>query len=677
MPTTPVDIFWTFLVGSIGLIGMAWVVIAITIRNQRKQLEAERERREVMQHSAHKYADLFNNVSDIIFIHSLSGEIQQVNDAVTRELGYDIREIIGQTIHDFLPAQYNTRLDTYLERIQTLGSSGGFVTIRAKDGEIKIFEYRNSLVREDNKAVAVRGIARNVTEHHVAERKLRQSEERYRRFFEEDLTGDFIATPSGEILAGNPAFANIFGFESVEQALQYNFASLYARRSDYEEYLRLLRKNTKLVYHEAELRRRDGEPVFVIENIIGTFNTAGELTQIRGYIFDNTERKRLEQQFLQAQKMQGIGTLAGGVAHDFNNILSIIMGHISMIEQGVLEAQETANSTQAIQQAVKRGAQLVEKILTFARKTDVIFQSVNVNAIIKELSTLLAGTFPKTVLFSVNLDPEIPYIRADQTQLHQALLNLCVNSRDAMPRGGRIAITTCTIPGKIVQKQFPEADPTKEYIQISVSDTGAGIEAETRTRLFEPFFTTKSRGQGTGLGLAVVYGVISSHYGFIDLESKVGHGTTFYLYFPEASEGVVAADHKVYPKTSQGSETILLVEDEDMLVDLLKSIFKANGYTIHIAKDGVQAVALYRQYHEEIDLVFTDSGLPKLGGWEAFCQMREINPKVKAVFASGYFEPGLKQTMLENGVKDFIQKPYSPMNVVHSIREVLDRLADS
>ncbi len=666
------DIVWGFIIGTLGFLALAGAFIFAIVRNQKRQLAAEREKMEVIQQSAEKYANLFNNVSDIVFIHDLDGIILQVNETVTRELDFPAGDLVGKPIHSFIPPQYMRYLATYLKSIRRTGNFTGYVPLTAQNGERKIFECRNSIVQEEGTAIAVRGIARNVTEQQDAKRRLIDSEERYRRFFEEDLTGDFIASPDGKILACNAAFARIFGFESIEEAESYSFVSLYEDLPAYDAYIRSVKNRRKLTYHAAKLRRKDNQPVYVVENLIGEFDANEELLQIRGYIFDDTNRKQLEAQFLQAQKMQGIGTLAGGIAHDFNNILSIIMGHISILNQGLASEQPIDGSVDAIEQAVKRGASLVEQILTFARKTDIIFQALDINKIVHELYTLLSGTLPKNVTFSMDLYPKLPFVMADQTQLHQALLNLCVNARDAMPEGGRITVSTRHIPGNTLQTRFPEAKEDG-YILLSVSDTGTGMDQRTLDRLFEPFFTTKSRGQGTGLGLAVVYGVISSHDGLIDVQSSPGKGTTFELFFPCSDLPVQKNARSLTQQGLKGKETILIVEDEDMLVDLMKKVLLANDYKILVARDGVEAVDVFRQNQDEIDLVFSDSGLPRQSGWEAFQEMREIRSDIIGVFTSGYFEPGLKKTMTANGIKDFLQKPYSPVKAVRVIREILDR----
>ncbi|HQV31484.1 MAG TPA: ATP-binding protein, partial [Calditrichia bacterium] len=562
-------------------------------------------------------------------------------------------------------------LETYLAEILETGESKGLVTLTGRQSDLHIFEYRSTLIKSDGKPSAVRGIARNVTDQKMAEKALRKSEERYRRFFEEDLTGDFIALPDGKIVYCNPAFARIFGFAGVDEALRFSIADLYAGQADFQALIERLTRTQKLEYYEEQLVNRSGEPVYIIENLIGTFNESGQLTQFQGYIFDDTERKQLEKQLLQSHKLQSIGTLAGGIAHDFNNILSIISGHASLVEQGLQEEQNVDGNILAIGQAIKRGAHLVNQILTFARKADINFQSTNVNVVLEELIDMLDGAFPKTLEFELSLGPGVTPVLADQNQLHQAFLNICINARDAMPRGGRISIATDMISAAALRTRFPEA-LNQDYVSISISDTGTGMDNETLQRLFEPFFTTKSRGQGTGLGLAVVYGIVSTHQGLIDVDSAPGKGTTFHFYFPQTSEKARPREMPRVNGNIRGTETLLIVEDEEMLVELLTHVLTTHGYNVLTARDGEEAIQVFRNFKEEIDLVFSDFGLPKMNGWQAFLEMRQLRPKIPGIFASGFFDPETKAAMQEKGVEKFLFKPYVLLEVASTIRQVLD-----
>jgi two-component system, cell cycle sensor histidine kinase and response regulator CckA len=402
----------------------------------------------------------------------------------------------------------------------------------------------------------------------------------------------------------------------------------------------------------------------------------GTSAGIIGVALDITEQKILQHELLQMQKMDSIGTLAGGIAHDFNNILGIILGYSSMLERAAGENKIILEYIRVIVQAVNRGAALVRQILTFARKTNITLAPVNLSDLVSEIISMLSQTFPKIITFKGIVDKDVPVIDADRTQIHQAMLNLCVNARDAMPRGGSITIKAERQTKTQTQEKFPTADQDA-YICISVTDTGEGMDEATRHKIFDPFFTTKEKGKGTGLGLAVVYGVIQSHHGFIDVESEVGCGTTFRLYFPIPSVSELPADISMVAEsfTIGGTETILLVEDEEALREMVRLMLESKGYKVFIAQDGNEAFKIFGQHRQEIDIVLTDMGLPGMTGIDVFKNFKQIVPAVSVIFASGFFEPDVKSELYKSGAKGFIQKPYSPDEVLRKIREVLDKKA--
>ena len=404
---------------------------------------------------------------------------------------------------------------------------------------------------------------------------------------------------------------------------------------------------------------------------IGSFDEKGELTELQGYLFNDTKRKRLEQQLMQAQKMEGLGTLAGGIAHDFNNILAIILGYTARLEKWSSDPNLIPGSIKVITEAVERGAALVQQLLTSARQTEARFSSLDLNDLIRELEKMLQATFPKMISFDLRLDPTLPHITADRSQIHQVLLNLCVNARDAMPSGGTITFKTSMATGEEVSDYFTGAEQEK-YACIRVRDTGTGMSRQEKAHIFEPFYTTKERGKGTGLGLSVVYGVVNSHRGFVHVDSEPNKGTTFSIYLPlqHVPENISGNGvQQLGQKTS--AKTILLVEDEEMLRELGVTILEGEGYHVLAAKDGMEAVEMFEANSEHIGLVVCDLGLPRMGGRDAFMRMKEQKPSVRAIVASGYLEPNLRSEMLKAGVLDTIQKPYDFREMLQKIRSVI------
>lgn len=472
----------------------------------------------------------------------------------------------------------------------------------------------------------------------------------------------------------NNAFLKRYGY--TEDEILGKDVSLIQSRNNPPEIAREISVQTRNGGWRGELLNvsKEGEEFPIELSTSQIRDTEGNVVGLVGIAADVSERKKLEEQFRHAQKMESIGTLAGGVAHDFNNILQIILFHSMKFKKPNLAHPDLLQNVENINKAIQRGAGLIRQILTFARKTDVLFEPLNVNQMVEEVGKIIVGTFPKNIEFALQLDNTVGNIVADRTQVHQVMLNLCINARDAMPDGGRLTIRTeNTSPSKI-KERFADAKD-KPYLSISVIDTGTGMDEATRARMFEPFFTTKERGKGTGLGLAVVYGIVESHSGYIDVDSELGRGTTFKLFFPLQPTKAALIDTAELEDVTDikgGSETILIVEDEEMLLSSLKSLFEEKGYKVYCASDGLQAVEIYQQHSSEIALVLADLGLPKLSGWDAFLKMKQVRKGVKMVLASGFIDPVVKNEKIELGARDIIEKPYKPGVILKRVREIID-----
>ena len=325
---------------------------------------------------------------------------------------------------------------------------------------------------------------------------------------------------------------------------------------------------------------------------------------------------------------------------------------------------------------MQRGAAVVRQLLTFARKDGVSFQVIDVNDVANECANIVRETFPKNIELSLELSPRLPAIKADPNQLHQSLLNLCVNARDAMPDGGRLAIATDLSELETVRQSCPDANEPR-YVHIRISDTGGGMDEATKSRIFEPFFTTKGTGKGSGLGLPVVYGIVQGHRGCIGVETKPGKGTTFDLFLPAREPRVKDRPRDSAKKavSTGGAEKILVVEDEEMLRVSLRSLLESEGYSVRTACDGVEALELYRREAADIDLVVLDHELPRLSGWDAFRGMREWNPRAEAILASGHVERHRVTQMLAGGARAVVGKPYTADAILSKIREVIDTIA--
>lgn len=627
-----------------------------------------------LRESEERYRNLIESAQDVIYTIDAQGVFTSLNPAFESITGWSIGEWIGKP---FPALVHPDDLSLVNERFTSVMSgrtiSNLELRIRGKDGVYRIGDLRLSPIKKGPDILGVFGIARDITERKKAEADLKASEEKYRSFFENDLSGDFVTTPDGKLLDCNIQFARIFGYESVEEAMSMDIVSLYPRPEERQKLLERLTVEKRLDRITSELRRRDGSPVYVVENLVGFFDENGRLTQLMGYLIDETHRKSLEKQLIQAQKMESIGTLAGGIAHDFNNILGIILGHVSLIKRKYAGDEYIASNAETIITTTLRGAALVRQLLTFARKGEAKPGSILIHEIMQETKKLLDETFPKIIAIDVHFEKDLPPIVADPTQMHQVFINLCVNARDAMPAGGRLTLSADLVSGRTVRDRFPTA-LSSEYVRICFSDTGVGMDETTRNRVFEPFFTTKERDKGTGLGLSVVFGIVDAHQGHIDVRSEPGQGTTFDVFLPVHQHFVEAREKQEQTgEAAGGHETILVVDDEEFMIRFLKMILTEKGYRVLTATDGKAALALYQERRADIALVLTDMGLPQMTGDVLFREIRSINPAARVIIASGFFEPHQRSELLKEGVDELVPKPFVPDVILGKVREVIDR----
>jgi two-component system, cell cycle sensor histidine kinase and response regulator CckA len=502
--------------------------------------------------------------------------------------------------------------------------------------------------------------------------EVREAERRYHQFFEDDLTGDFISTADGQVLECNRAFARMLGFSSVEDALRADISRIYRSPEQREQFLEELRAKKKLELHEMELRRVDGRAVHIIENVIGTFDEAGNLTAIKGYMFDITERKALEQQFLQAQKMEVVGLLAGGIAHDFNNLLTVIRGNTQLLLADVDAKDDRRESVEEIDRASMRAGELIHQLLAFSRRQVLLPQVVDLNATIAEMRRMVRSTVGENIELITALAPELDRVMVDPGQLQQVIMNLVVNARDAMPEGGVLTLETANVEVSAeVAWQLGELEPG-EYVLLRVGDTGVGMPSEVRAHVFEPFFTTKEVGKGTGLGLSTVYGIVRQSGGFLSVESDVGRGTSILIYFPRTDARTPLLPHVPEPDAPTGMETVLLVEDEQAVRFLARRVLERSGYHVLEAASGMEALEIARSYDGEIDLLLTDVVMPRIGGLKVADELTRHRPGLRVLFMSGYTDEAVVQSTEVIARSAFLQKPFTPQALASRVRDVLD-----
>jgi PAS domain S-box-containing protein len=619
-------------------------------------------------------AQALRSIRDCVSITDMEDNTLFINEAFSKTYGYEPEELVGKPISVVRAASNAPEVISRILPETLKGGWEGEILNRRKDLTEFPVHLITSVVRDhDGNAIALIGAATDITDRKRSEANLRQSEEKFRSLVDTARDVIFTATPRGVITSLNQAFEASTGWSRAEW-LGRKYHDLF-HSDDVEgsrQYFISALEGIKVPVREIRIHRKGGGYA-IGEFTITPQKERGKVVGLIGVARDVTERKRLEDQYRHAQKMESLGTLAGGIAHDFNNILAIILGHASLITRNQGNPGKQTTNIEAVIQASHRGAALVRQLLTFASKSDILFESVQLNEAVAETTRLVGETFPKTITVRLQLEQHLPLIIADPNQLHQLLLNLCINARDAMPKGGTLSITTTLVGGETLYHHFPNVG-ARTYVVLQVSDTGHGMDQATKRRIFEPFFTTKEKGKGTGLGLATVYGIVESHGGFVDVDSEVGVGSTFHVYFPTQliTEEITDPQRVPFDDVPGGAETILIVEDEEMLREMLTTVLVSKGYQVLTASDGIEAVEIYSLHREEIDLVVADIGLPRLAGSEVFLRLKQSHPGIKVVLASGFLEPALKAEMIKAGAKEIIQKPYQTNEFLKSVRKALD-----
>lgn len=513
------------------------------------------------------------------------------------------------------------------------------------------------------------------------QRQRREAEARYRDLFENandmiytrDLNGYFTSVNGmGERLTGYTRQQLLA--MSLDQLFGPEYLHLRA-----EEVLKYQGEAALAVAEELEFIRKDGTRVFVEVSSRLIYENS-KPTGVQGIARDVSERKRaeeqrkhLEDQLLQAQKMESIGTLAGGVAHDFNNMLTAIIGNIQLVLESTPSESLDYPMLTEIEKAATRATALTRQLLTFSRRQPIERRTIDLNATINELSQMLRRLIGEHVDVVIRLAEQLSMIFADPAQIQQVLMNLAVNARDAMPSGGQLLIATREVElDEQDCRNQPWARPGR-YALLIVGDTGTGMDAELQQRIFEPFFTTKERGKGTGLGLSVVYGIIKQHEGFVQVDSAADRGTTFTIFLPVPAVAQNVSVPDLSPLVRGGNETILVAEDEASLRYLASTVLERLGYTVILAEDGLEAVNLFRGNQARIDLVVLDLVMPRFGGRDALDLMRAIRPDLRALFVTGYNDAAdLAETDTLASGTNLLQKPYRVDVLALSVRELLD-----
>ncbi len=611
--------------------------------------------------------DLLDAMPDAVLIVAPNGLILAANAECEAVLGYPPGELVGTAVDALIPAGLRERHAGHraaysaAPRARAMGA-GLELEAQHRDGSLLPVEISLApLVTKNGVAEAVIAVVRDVRERHATAEVLKVTNRHLRALFDNALEAMIVSDDDGRIVDVNPAGCGVVGLpheELVGRLLWDAFGADPERGARaWETFLAAGRGAGTWA-----IRRSDGEERLVESSSIADFVPGLHLSVGR----DVTERERLEAALRQSQKLEAIGQLAGGIAHDFNNVLMVILGHSDLLAEQVGPSE----SVEEIRRAAEHAGALTQKLLAFGRKQALNLELLDLNDIVRDLEGMLRRLIGEEIELAIELGPGLAPVEADRVQLQQVALNLVVNARDAMPQGGMLTVSTANA-------QEPDPDGTlRRCVRLTVTDTGVGMDSFTRERLFEPFFTTKPPGEGTGLGLATVYGIVTQTGGRIEVESAPGQGTTFRVCFP-AAEGTPERPAAAAPAGAvRGTETILLVEDEDAVRSLLLRLLSGLGYTVLEASTGPEALELVER-SGTIDLVLTDAVMPKMSGSELVARLLELRPRLRIVHMSGYAEGASGRFGEFPASSHFLPKPFTAAQLAAAVRAALDETTRS
>ena len=637
-----------------------------------RDVTEQKQAMKALQQSEERHRLYFENISDVIFSTDPDFNIINISPSVERILGYKPEEMIGKPIQDLNVLDPGSLEKAFSDMMKVLAgeriplSQYKFIS---KDGTKKFGEVSAAPLIRKGKVVAIISVARDTTERKRIEEALKQSEEKYRIVLETNPDPVVVYDMEGKVTYFNRAFTNVFGW-TLEECFGKSMDVFVPGDAWPETKMMINKVLSGENFSGIETRRFTKEGSIIPVSISGAIymgedgDPMGSVINLR----DISEQKELVIQLQQAQKMEAVGTLAGGIAHDFNNLLMGIQGCTSLLSFDIDSNHPNFEYLNRIEDYIKNAANLTKQLLGFARRGKYEIKPTDMNEIINKSSDMFGRT-KKEIVIHKKSQVDIWAVEVDPSQIEQVILNLYVNAWQAMAGTGELYLQTENV---ILDDNDvkPYGVKSGRYVKISVTDTGAGIDETIQHRIFDPFFTTKEMSRGTGLGLASAYGIIKSHGGFINVYSREGDGTTFNIFLP-ASEKKILKETMLQKEIIKGTETVLLVDDEEMIIDVGRDVLEKLGYEVLIAKSGKEAIEIYRMNQKKIDMVILDMVMPEMGGGDTYDKLRDVNPNIKVLLSSGYSIDGQASKILSRGCDGFIQKPFDIKTLSLEIRTTL------
>jgi PAS domain S-box-containing protein len=622
--------------------------------------------------SEETFRHLFSNNPLPMWVYDLETlQFLEVNAAAVAHYGYPRDEFLSMRLTDIRPPEDLPRFLADVARERAALDESRDWRHRLKDGRIINVDVTSHLLTFGGRRAALL-VAQDITRRKQAEDQLRASEERHRGLVDHAMFGIYRSGLEGKFLTVNPALADMLGYESTAALLEVDVEALYVDPAVRHELLRRFRETDRVDDAEVEWKRRDGRPVTVRLRGRSIRDAEGRFQWFEMFAEDVTAQRAVEARLRQSQKMEAIGQLTAGIAHDFNNLLSVIIPYAQFAMDQLPEADPLRDDIREIHDAGRRAADLTRHLLAFGRQQILEPQVISLNDVLDDVENMLRRLLRENIAIDVRRAPELGSVLADPGQVEQVIVNLAVNSRDAMPGGGKLTIETGNVE---VDEEYAERHVSVtpgRYVRLSVTDTGSGMSAATRDRIFEPFFTTKEKGKGTGLGLATAFGIVKQSGGNIWVYSEPGAGTTFKIYLPRVDASAAKIRRVPAEAGATGTETVLVAEDEDAVRRAAVRILESAGYRVLVAANGDAAVRLCEQHQDEIRLLLTDVVMPNMSGRELALRVRALIPGLTVLFMSGYADDAIvHHGVLDPGTR-FIGKPFSVAELRRKVREVLD-----